>query len=84
MKVSKFGVIFVNGSDDLVIAGFSFETDNKIELQNFNSKEYVIPAVISFLLNKSGMPEISPSLDRESEMIVAGAIEKARGEMSRG
>lgn len=84
MKISKFGMIFVNGNDDLVITGFQFETDNKIEEQNINNKEYVIPALIRFLLNEAGIPEISPLLDRESEMIVAGAIEKARGWVSRG
>lgn len=76
MKVVKFGRIFVNDDGILNVTEFEFKANHPHE--NPNKAEYVIPAIIDHLCNVFKVEEISQGEDRESEMIVAGAIEKAR------
>lgn len=76
MKVFKFGRIFVGDNGDLNVTNFEFEMERPDE--NPNCAEDAIPAIINHLCNVWHVPEISPCADRSSEMIVAGAIEKAR------
>lgn len=78
MKVVKFGKLYVDENGVLNVTDFTFQRDKPDE--NPNSAENVIPAVINHLCKVWEVAEISPCEDRASEMIVAGAIEKARSE----
>ncbi|UKW21256.1 hypothetical protein [Enterobacter cloacae] len=78
MKVVKFGRIFVDEDGVLNVTEFEFKENHPDEKQNPNKAEYVIPAIIDHLCNVFKVDEIRKGEDRESEMIVAGAIEKER------
>lgn len=76
MKVVKFGSIFVDENGVLNVTNFEFGMDKPYE--NPNCAEDAIPAIINHLCNVWHVTEIRSCADRSSEMIVAGAIEKAR------
>ncbi|HCR0385311.1 TPA: hypothetical protein OMS42_002061 [Enterobacter kobei] len=76
MKVVKFGKIIGCDSGSVNVSNFVFQLDRPDE--NPNCAEDAIPAVINHLCTIWGVAEINTCADRESEIIVADAIEKAR------
>lgn len=78
MKVERFGTIKGNSDGGVNISGFTFYAENPYELGQENNVGLIAAAIIRYLSDKCEISVIDPPFDRQSEMIVLQALQKAR------
>lgn len=78
MKIQRFGTIKGNSNGGVNITGFSFSAENPYELGQEDNVGLIATAIIRYLSDKCEISIIDPPFDRQSEMIVLEALQKAR------